>query len=81
MAMNKMLVEAVSMINALLAVLFIGGGAIAGLDYAGGGGLFVGLLVGFLVAVAVCGILAIFIEIRNELISIRLALGGSSKPK
>lgn len=79
--MNKMLVEAVSMINALLAVLFIGGGAIAGLGYAGGVGLIVGLLAGFLVAVAVCGILAIFIEIRNELISIRLALGESSKLK
>jgi len=73
--MNKMLAGGLAAMNAFVAVILIAAGALGG--FAGGGGmlgLFLGLLAGGLLAVIVCGILAIFIQMHAELILIREAL-------
>ena len=78
--MNSLLASIVGILNGLLAFLFIIGGAIIGhslLD--DGGGLVLGLVIGLILALVVCGVLAIFISMRNELIAIRHLLDKQSK--
>jgi hypothetical protein len=74
--MNAFLAGIVGVLNGLLALLIILGVAVIGADQVGGGGvgLFLGLIVGIISAGVVCGLLAIFIEIRRELVKIRIAL-------
>jgi len=74
--MNAFLAGIVGFLNGLLALLIILGVAVIGADQVGGGGvgLFLGLIVGIISAGVVCGLLAIFIEIRRELVKIRIAL-------
>jgi hypothetical protein len=90
--MNKLLAEAVRFLNGFIALLFVLVGAIggrAGVAAATGGsadgGMILGAILGFIAAVLVCGVLATFIEIRNELVAIRSALqrndAGGSGPR
>jgi hypothetical protein len=74
--MNAFLAGIVGFLNGLLALLIILGVAVIGADQVGGGGvgLLLGLIFGVITAGVVCGLLAIFIEIRSELIKIRIAL-------
>jgi len=78
---NTLLANAVGFLNGLFALVLIFGGAIVG-DYAeregvfpvGMNGAILGLVIGFIVAIVVCGLLAVFISMRNELVSIRRIL-------
>jgi hypothetical protein len=77
--MNKFLAEILGFLNGLLALLIILSGAAIGVTQVGGSGaglfgLFFGLIGGIVTAGIVCGLLAIFIEIRSELIKIRIEL-------
>ncbi|MDE8344095.1 MAG: hypothetical protein POG24_09780 [Acidocella sp.] len=77
--MNKLLASLVSLLNGLLAISFVivGGvsGEILGFKY-GGQTLdtLMGLVAGLVVAIIFCGLLALFIDMRRELIHIRKAL-------
>lgn len=75
--MNAFLAEIVRYCNALLAVTLIIGGAIIGEGM--GVSWLVGLIVGFLLSVFLCGLLAIFISMRNELILIRQILSQEER--
>ena len=72
--MNKMLAGGLAAMNAFVAIILFAAGALGGYAGAGMFGLFVGLLVAGILAVVVCGVLAIFIEIHAELVLIREAL-------
>jgi uncharacterized membrane protein YraQ (UPF0718 family) len=79
--MNSLLASTVGFLNAFLALVFIIGGALIGksiedsIHYElGGMGLVFGLVVGLILAIIICGVLAIFISMRNELIAIRRLL-------
>ena len=79
--MNSLLASIVGFLNGFLALLFIIGGAIIGisLDYQlNGMGLVLSLVIGAILAIVVCGVLAIFISMRNELIAIRRLLDKQS---
>ena len=74
--MNKFLAGTIRFLNGLLAFVLIVGGASIGAGYGmvlGGeaAGAFVGFLGGLVIALIICGFLALFIEIRSELIKIR----------
>ena len=71
--MNRLLAEGVKFLNAALAGIFVLVGTIAGGQRSEGYAI-IGGVIGFAVAVMVCGLLALFIEIRSELIRIREAL-------
>ena len=88
--MNKILAATIRFLNGFLALFIIAACAIAGKQYGavmglhGNGldattGLVAGLFVGFVAAVVVCGFLALFIEMRSELIKIREILEHTSK--
>ena len=88
--MNKVLAATIRFLNGFLALFIIAACAIAGRQYGavmglhGNGldatmGLVVGLVVGFVAAVVVCGFLALFIEMRSELIRIRELLAREAK--
>lgn len=82
--MNRFLAGALGALNALLALIFIVVGAMAGYrmsqsfyyyDYGHGDaaavGTIVGVIVGCFVAVLVCGFLAVFIVIKDHLAAVR----------
>ena len=88
--MNKILAATIRFLNGFLALFIIAACAIAGRQYGvmmrlhGDGldattGLVAGLFVGFVAAVVVCGFLALFIEMRSELIRIRELLAREAK--
>ena len=69
--MNKLLASSIAVLNQLLALVFILIGSLIGLrDDLG----ILGGFLGFVVAVIVCGTLALLVDIRNELKSIRQEL-------
>jgi hypothetical protein len=72
--MNKFLASGLATMNAFVAFILIVAGALGGLAQAGVPGLFVGLLGAGVLSVILCGILAIFIQMHEELILIREAL-------
>jgi hypothetical protein len=67
---NKLLADGLGALNALLAVALIGIGALVGYVY---GNAEVGAFVGGVAAVMFCGALAVFIDMRHELIAIHKA--------
>lgn len=83
--MNKLLADAIGALNGVLAIGLVlaggvigaGAGALGGRDFSSAGFL-VGGLMGALVAVLVCGGLALLISIRDELRTMRLALAGTA---
>ena len=88
--MNKLLAATIRLLNGILALFLIVACAIAGRQYGvltelhGGGldattGLVVGFVTGLMVAVVICGFLALFIEMRSELIKIREVLEKTAK--
>lgn len=82
--MNRLLAATIRALNSVLALLFIIGGAVAGSVYGKilgneGGGIIIGIIGGFILAVVVCGFIALFIDMRSELIKIRLALTNNNK--
>lgn len=72
--MNWLMAEALRVLNALLALLIIGFGCLVGLKMApaanSGVAILLGGLGGFIVAVLVCGILAVLLDIRDKLTQI-----------
>ena len=79
--MNSLLASIVGFLNAFLALFFVICGAVIGdsLNYQlDGMGLVSGLIVGAILAIVVCGVLAIFISMRNELMAIRRLLDAQS---
>ena len=88
---NSFLAEWISLINAFIAIgfpLLMGlWGGIVGDNVVGGGvigfigGFIVGSAVGALGSAGVCGVLAILIDIRNQLKSMQLGNGGGSSPR
>ena len=64
---NGFLAKSIGLLNALLAILLVGFALMMGVWVLGTGGIFVGLLVGAAMAVLVCGLLAILINIRDLL--------------
>jgi hypothetical protein len=65
--MNEILVSILRVVNVVLAVLIIIGGALAGLVSQGLPGLIGGLIVGWLLAILINGGLAILLEIERHL--------------
>ena len=75
--MNSFLASILGYMNAFIALfLILGGGAVGSQfdDKFSGGGLIVGLIVGVVLAAIICGVLAIFISMRRELMVIRRLL-------
>jgi hypothetical protein len=66
--MNKFLSEGLSLINSFLAILITLFGGVFGLSFGGAIGVLAGLVGGFMVATLVCGIIAVFLDIRDELV-------------
>ena len=66
--MNKFLSEGLSLINSFLAILITLFGGVFGYSFGGAIGVLAGLVGGFMVATLVCGILAVFLDIRDELV-------------
>ena len=64
---NGFLAKSIGLLNALLAILLVGFALMMGVWVLGTSGIFVGLLVGAAMAVLVCGLLAILINIRDLL--------------
>ncbi len=82
MEMNNFLASIMGFLNGFMALLFIVSGALIGQQMdanLGGNGLVAGLAIGLGLAVIFCGILAIFISMRGELVEIRKLLGSSPK--
>jgi hypothetical protein len=80
--MNTFLASIVGFLNGFLALIFIISGAVIGnaLNHElGGMGLVLGLVIGLVLAIVVCGVLAIFITMRNELTQIRRLLAKDSQ--
>ena len=79
--MNSLLASIVGFLNAFLALFFVIGGAVIGDSFnyqLDGMGLVLGLIIGAILAIVVCGVLAIFISMRNELMTIRRLLDKQS---
>ena len=74
--MNRLLAGTVRLLNGFLAValVIIGLVAGAGTSQNSAAGALLGAIIGFIVALLACGMLALFIEMRTELIRIRTAL-------
>jgi hypothetical protein len=82
--MNTFLANIVGFLNGVLALFFIIGGAVIGYDLnyqLEGMGLVFGLVIGFILAIVVCGVLAIFISMRNELTQIRYLLAAEKRER
>lgn len=79
--MNKLLAEGLWFLNSLLAIAFVGVGAIAGyvLFAEHGGFTVIGAILGFLAATLVCGTLAVFLDMREELVTIRKGAADQSR--
>ena len=77
--MNRLLAGAVRFLNGFLAVALIVIGLVAGSvsSQSSAAGALVGAIIGFVVALLACGMLALFIEMRTELIKIRMAVERS----
>ncbi len=71
--MNKFLASATATINVFVAWALILGSPILGMSFAGAEGFIVGLFAGLILAVLVCGILALLIDMRNCLREIAAA--------
>ena len=85
--MNKFLASSLAVLNGMLAVIIILVSSLLGFGYGSWSGLLFGVqgdlgplggvlggIIGVFVAVIVCGTLALFIDMRNELAQIRKAL-------
>lgn len=82
--MNTFLANIVGFLNGVLALFFIIGGAVIGYDLnyqLEGMGLVFGLVIGLILAIVVCGVLAIFISMRNELTQIRYLLAAEKRER
>ncbi len=77
--MNKLLANLVSGLNAVFAVLIVTVCAIAGAVSNEGIGAILGIMLGLFLAALVCGTIAIFISIRDELVSIGKSLNELTK--
>ena len=81
--MNQLLSKALAILNGFIAFLFILGGAFVGDRYAPGPVfdyyVIIGSLIGFLLAVLFCGIVALFISIHGELQQIRKKMDDLSQ--
>ena len=64
---NGFLAKSIGLLNALLAILLVGFALMVGVWLLGTRGIFVGLLFGAAMAVLVCGLLALLINIRDLL--------------
>jgi uncharacterized membrane protein YczE len=73
-AVNKLLAGTVRFLNGVFAISFVVIGAIIGGTKGDPGYIIIGAAIGFIVAAFVCGILALVIDMRNELVKIREAL-------
>ena len=65
---------AVGFLNGALAIILVVAGALFGGATGHAFGVVFGLIIGFVVALVACGLLALVIDLRNELIKIRVAL-------
>ena len=79
--MNKFLASAIGTINALIAWVLILVPPLAGAYSAGPPGLIAGLLIGFVLAVVLCGLLALLIDIRDSLREIAGRDAAESQPE
>jgi hypothetical protein len=72
--MNSFLARAVAVLNGVIAAILIIAGAVIGVASKNALGLIFGVIVGFVAALVLCGVLALVTEIHAELIKIRMAL-------
>ena len=76
--MNHLLSKIVGVLNGFLALVFIIIGATLGNN--SDAGIFIGIIGGVVAAVIFCGVLAVFISMRDELINIRKLLDRTDIP-
>ena len=72
--MNNILAKIAGFSNGIFAILLVIGGIVLGDSFdnqTSGYGAILGLVLGMLLTVIICGTLAVFISIRNELVIIR----------
>jgi hypothetical protein len=72
--MNKLLADGLSFLNSVLAIAIVGIGAFAAYVQYGDSGALIGGIIGIVVAVVLCGVLAVFLDMRDELIDIRMGV-------
>tara|TARA_B100000676_G_C17509238_1_gene547055 strand:+ start:284 stop:538 length:255 start_codon:yes stop_codon:yes gene_type:complete len=84
--MNQLLAKSLGVLNGFIALLIISGGALVGsisegglAEFAFGPKVIIGSLIGFLIAVILCGIVALFISIHGELQTIRTKMDDLSQ--
>ena len=81
--MNQLLAKSLGILNGFIAFLFILAGAFVGDHYAPGPAfdsyVIIGSLIGFLLAVLFCGIVALFISVHGELQKIRKKMDDLSQ--
>jgi hypothetical protein len=70
-AMNKVLADGVGALNGFFAAVIILIGFLAGIHGGTPEAVVTCTIIGFLVAVMLCGLIALFVDIRNELVRIR----------
>lgn len=82
--MNRVMAASIGFLNGLIAAILIAGGMLVGAISSQGPqvviGILIGAIIGFIIALIACGILALFIEMRAELVRIREALERSNLP-
>jgi hypothetical protein len=77
--MNRLLSGTVGILNGLLAIILVIGGAVIGTAFIHAVvGFVLGGIIGLILAAIICGFLALLIEIRSELVRIREVLEGSN---
>ena len=80
--MNRMLADALGALNAVIGVLIIILAAIGGVMSGGIIGLLIGLVTGAVFAIFTCGMIAVFVEMRREIVGISqfLQTGTAAEP-
>ena len=83
--MNQLLSKSLAILNGFIALLIISGGALVGslaegefIELAFGPTVIAGFLIGFLLAVLFCGLVALFSSIHEELQKIRKKMDDMS---
>ena len=80
MISNRHIAHALGTVNTLVALAILLGGMYAGATFGGVWGAFVGGCLGYLVAVLVCGVVALLMSIRTLLLDLLTLVATGERP-